>query len=253
MMDIVTALGLSNQILAPEQLMACGKPLSAAALASIKPTNITRAIFQTPNAAAVIEKFIRLEKYCASPLRLNITGDQKSQLNLEQSFSGQYRFDKDTKTLAAPVRAQMIGLFLSRSGYSGMDFAMDCSNDVLSFHIGWKYAPKGIEAPTIQSSNLQDHVRHLFTTDPARGWRIKQVTHQLGLTSRSLQRYLFASDCSFSHILKEVRISRAKALLKTPGYTLAEIGYCCGYADQAHFQREFRNIVQVTPRKYRLG
>jgi AraC-like DNA-binding protein len=33
--------------------------------------------------------------------------------------------------------------------------------------------------------------------------------------------------------------------------SIADIGYWCGYADQAHFQRDFRRAVNMTPGRYR--
>ena len=33
--------------------------------------------------------------------------------------------------------------------------------------------------------------------------------------------------------------------------SLAEIGYCCGYADQPHFQRDFRRALNMSPGEYR--
>ena len=75
----------------------------------------------------------------------------------------------------------------------------------------------------------------------------------LGLTGRSLQRYLLAEKSTFSKVLRTARTNVARRLLEGKTHSLAEIGFCCGYADQAHFQREFRKVVQVTPRKYRLG
>ena len=32
---------------------------------------------------------------------------------------------------------------------------------------------------------------------------------------------------------------------------LAEVGFLCGYADQAHFTREFRRRVGLPPERYR--
>lgn len=249
-MDIVEALGLSNEIVTSHT--DCGTPLSAATLAAIKPTHVTRSIAQAPSAAAVVEKFIRLEKYCGELLRLNITDTQKTRLLSDQSFSGEYNFGRRESDLPAAIRAQMIALLLSLSGHSNMEFTMNRKGDILSFDIHWKHCPDDSNVSMSRSADLRDHLHALISSDPARGWRIGQAASLIGLTTRSLQRYLLAAGCSFTEILRDVRISKARVLLKDHSYTLAEIGYCCGYADQAHFQRDFRNVLQITPRKYRL-
>jgi AraC-like DNA-binding protein len=47
--------------------------------------------------------------------------------------------------------------------------------------------------------------------------------------------------------LIERRIDRARALLRTPGLSLAEIALACGFADQSHFTAAFRKIAGATP------
>ncbi|MBP2301169.1 helix-turn-helix transcriptional regulator [Azospirillum picis] len=47
------------------------------------------------------------------------------------------------------------------------------------------------------------------------------------------------------------RVDHAKALMKDPGRTLADIALDCGFADQSHFTRTFSRIAGVTPRVWR--
>ncbi len=48
-----------------------------------------------------------------------------------------------------------------------------------------------------------------------------------------------------------VRFQRAAHLLQQPGHrSLVSIALSCGYYDQAHFNREFRELAACTPTVY---
>lgn len=47
------------------------------------------------------------------------------------------------------------------------------------------------------------------------------------------------------------RVERAKALLCSTTEPIAEIALACGFADQSHFSRRFRDLVGMTPGRWR--
>jgi AraC family transcriptional regulator len=47
------------------------------------------------------------------------------------------------------------------------------------------------------------------------------------------------------------RIDRAKELLRSPELDIAEISLQCGFANQSHFTRVFRQATEITPKAYR--
>ena len=51
--------------------------------------------------------------------------------------------------------------------------------------------------------------------------------------------------------LMSIRIEYAKQALKTSTYSLAYIALMCGFANQSHFGRNFKQRVGVTPSSYR--
>lgn len=83
--------------------------------------------------------------------------------------------------------------------------------------------------------------------------RLPDLARTLNIAPRSLQRTLAQVGLSYSGLLAECR-RRAAAwrLMETP-ISLAEIGFLCGYSDQAHFTRDFRNTVGLPPAQYRAA
>ncbi|OGJ86519.1 MAG: hypothetical protein A2268_15705 [Candidatus Raymondbacteria bacterium RifOxyA12_full_50_37] len=51
--------------------------------------------------------------------------------------------------------------------------------------------------------------------------------------------------------LREMRIEKARELLKTTRQTVSEIGYIVGFSDPVIFQRNFKNQTGLTPRQFR--
>ncbi|MFC4216917.1 helix-turn-helix transcriptional regulator [Pseudophaeobacter arcticus] len=106
--------------------------------------------------------------------------------------------------------------------------------------------------PNVEDACLSDRLAALFETDLGRSWKISDAARLLALSERSMQRHLGAEAHSHSSVLRRVRMKAATLYLVETDTSLAEIGYCCGYADQAHFQRDFLRTANVTPRQFRL-
>lgn len=53
--------------------------------------------------------------------------------------------------------------------------------------------------------------------------------------------------------LRRGRLNRAAALLAAGRLSLLEVGLACGYYDQAHFSRSFRQAFGLSPREYRMA
>jgi AraC-like DNA-binding protein len=47
------------------------------------------------------------------------------------------------------------------------------------------------------------------------------------------------------------RVERAKAMIRTTRESLAEVALACGFADQAHLNRRFRDVVGISPGRWR--
>ncbi|AZK97953.1 MULTISPECIES: helix-turn-helix transcriptional regulator [Streptomyces] len=92
--------------------------------------------------------------------------------------------------------------------------------------------------------------RRLLTADLARRWTLGDLSAELGVPVRSLQRRLSGAG-GFSGLLGAVRTEVAAGLLMHSDHTVGVIGFACGYADQPHFTRHFKLRTAMTPAVYR--
>lgn len=66
--------------------------------------------------------------------------------------------------------------------------------------------------------------------------------------SRSFSRYF---HCTLGEYVRSVRIERSLALMSSKNLSITEIAFMCGFADQSHFLRSFKQIMGVSPSTYR--
>lgn len=222
---------------------------SAAATAASGPsTAVISALTHVPQLPVIAEKFIRLERFCAVALRADIAPENIQETKVSGSYSGAM-----ADLFQGALKLGCLKAMVAEAGFSAPALQLDLLGERLDFELTVENLVDIPELDSSGSAQIADHLLSLIAADPARGWRIDQASAHLGLTGRSLQRYLLAENTTFSKILRKARTDVACRLLEERDTTLAEIGFCCGYADQAHFQREFRKEIGVTPRKYRLG
>ena len=66
--------------------------------------------------------------------------------------------------------------------------------------------------------------------------------------SRYFPRYF---NCGLGEYMRKLRVERSLALLRDKNASLTEISYDCGFSDQSHFNRCFKEITGTTPLAYR--
>lgn len=97
---------------------------------------------------------------------------------------------------------------------------------------------------------LRDLVE-LMAVDPSIV-RVDQLTARTGLSDRTLQRrFKDVVGVSPKWVLQRYRLHEAAARLRQPDPpTLADLAASLGYADQAHFARDFKATVGVPPGRF---
>ena len=79
------------------------------------------------------------------------------------------------------------------------------------------------------------------------------IASELNVGSRTLQRRLSDNGSSFQSVVDLARKDLAKRLLRETQYSLAEIAFLTGFAEQSGFTRAFKRWAGQTPRSYRLA
>jgi AraC-like DNA-binding protein len=124
--------------------------------------------------------------------------------------------------------------------------------DVSGWTLQWRPQPLATAAPrqVAQADGIEAAARCL-DADLSRPWTLAALAAELRIAPRSLQRQLALQGSGFGALLRELRLARAARLLAQSRTAPAEIGYLCGFADQAHFTREFKRHCALTPARYR--
>lgn len=80
---------------------------------------------------------------------------------------------------------------------------------------------------------------------------IAEVANHVNLAANSFSRYFSQrTRKSFIAFVNEVRLSHATKLLQENTLSISEICYTCGYNNLSNFNRQFKNVYQVSPLVY---
>lgn len=77
------------------------------------------------------------------------------------------------------------------------------------------------------------------------------LAKEVGLHPVTISKYFSRYfNCSAGEYLRRIKVERAVALIRSGRYSLTEVAYQCGFADQAHFTKTFQRITGMLPRQY---
>lgn len=237
-----------------------------------------RALASAPDAATLLARWCRLEKYVHSRHRVLCLQVGPQQATLQHVSLAPHTTPTAAEDLVVLgllcALLQALGLRQVRAQVQGVDVFPHADAQALHTlatqgHTGvwtlhWVVAAQPCVTTARPSAQPPHHLyqalawptlaQQCATTllgDLMHPHTLGSMADLLGLSTRSLQRHLHTHGLRFSQIAAEVRL-RAAAwwLLETP-LSLAEIGFVCGYADQAHFNRCYKRHTGLAPGAYR--
>ncbi len=229
-----------------------------------EPTLVALALARDP--ADLIARWQRLERFIHSRHRTRILAQDESRLVLQHVALAPHPPPRPAEDLlifgllaalieyvgAQDVRARIDGEVAWRRSHGAWTGGV-YPDDVSRWEFTWTSVRRN--APVSEASNIRcdwaTAARAALAADPGRGWTLRHLADALRVSSRSLQRRLQAEQTSFSRLLAEARLAAAAMLLGKSDRTAAEIGYACGFADQAHFTRDFKRHTALTPTAFR--
>lgn len=81
---------------------------------------------------------------------------------------------------------------------------------------------------------------------------LETLAAKIGLHPVSLSRYFpYYFSSTLGSYIKQIKIDKALSLIKITKLPLTAIAYQCGFADQAHFTRTFKEITGYLPKEFR--
>lgn len=98
------------------------------------------------------------------------------------------------------------------------------------------------------AENLSHYIQRMLELGPPPG--LNEVSAQLCMSSRTLQRHLGAEGVSYSNLLEAACRRRAVEALTTSDIAIGQLASELGYSDPAHFTRAFRRWEDCTPREF---
>jgi YesN/AraC family two-component response regulator len=83
---------------------------------------------------------------------------------------------------------------------------------------------------------------------------LKDTADHIYISSSYLSR-IFRSEMGvrFSEYLTKYRIDKSKLLLTDPELTVSDVASLVGYTDQSYFNKVFKRMNGVSPKKWRLS
>ncbi|MEQ9317323.1 MAG: AraC family transcriptional regulator ligand-binding domain-containing protein [Henriciella sp.] len=109
-------------------------------------------------------------------------------------------------------------------------------------------------ASKAREEGLDQQVRQVLSQQLSDGVpTLSGVAGALGMGARTLQRRLAEEGQSFQSVVDAARRELSHQLLRETDYSLAEIAFLTGFAEQSGFTRAFKRWSGQTPRSYRLA
>ncbi|HEX5683953.1 MAG TPA: helix-turn-helix transcriptional regulator [Ideonella sp.] len=124
-------------------------------------------------------------------------------------------------------------------------------DDACCWALSWHPVAQGAPTTPAGGQDTAALAHRLLAADCGRRWTLQALAREMGMSTRSLQRHLAAGGSGFSGLVSSVRLSRSAKLLVETLQQPAQIAYVCGFADQGHFNREFKRFSALTPGEYR--
>jgi len=223
------------------------------------------ALILARSPADLIGRWQRLERFVHSRHRTRIVAQDDTRLLLQHVALAPHPRPRRSEDLlvmglltALLRRIGTVDLKARPDGVTAWGFTDDgwrdiaYPSDVSTWDFTWsavRPGPRGTVAPP--ADDWAAAARGKLADDPGRNWTVALLARELNTSARSLQRHLTRDGTRFSQLLAETRLAAASRLLGTATASVAEVGYACGFADQAHFTRAFKRHTGITPSRYK--
>lgn len=151
---------------------------------------------------------------------------------------------RDPAPLASLVSQTIDSLDLGTAG--GLVRASGSAWNLLAQLIATGRRPKGV-----MQNPVEQAIDHLRATSPKRT-SVESLAAMVGLSTSQFTT-LFKEQVGVPPLRYQnnLRMARARELLDSTAMTVAEVAAECGYSDPLYFSRQFSQVHQISPTRYR--
>ena len=96
-------------------------------------------------------------------------------------------------------------------------------------------------------SSISKKVRCILDSDVSKRWMLCDIARTLCISESLLKKKLKNENISFSQLLLEVRMKKAKSLLKMNKHSVNKVSELCGYNSPSYFINVYRRHFGTTP------
>lgn len=229
-----------------------------------EPLSLALSLARDP--ADLLQRWQRLERFVHSRHRVRVTQPEPGLLRMHHVSLDPQQPPTPAEDLlvfgflvALCERLETPGVQARPAGMAGWSRsqrawrAQAWPSDVSAWELRWQATPArpATEAPHADPDGWIAHLQARLVADPGRSWTVGALARETASSPRTLQRRLASRGLSFTQLLSSARLSGAARLLTVGTMPTAEVGYVCGFADQAHFTRQFKQHTAMTPGLYR--
>lgn len=116
------------------------------------------------------------------------------------------------------------------------------------FEVMWGVESAAASTKPLWVKKIDEILRDNFDQTPS----LQNLSNELNLhfahLSRDFPKYF---HCNFSEYIRKIRVEKSITLLRNKKLSLTDVAVMCGFADQSHFIRCFKEFNGITPKKFR--
>lgn len=239
---------------------------------------LSYALMKAPTVTDLLRRWRHLEKYFHSRHHIEMSAESESSVRFRHVSSTDHQPQIYESLLISGVLSglllrygcQDVQLFIGKEDTARAAFHLgslvedfDPPADCAAFRISWSNILTKVRvADTIppqkgQHSRMPGQgpyskkITDLVWEDPLQRWQLPDIAKQVALSTRSLQRRLKEEGGSFSKCVLSARSLNAARHIADSDISLTAIGFLAGFADSAHFSREFKKNMGLTPSEFK--
>lgn len=121
----------------------------------------------------------------------------------------------------------------------------------ISIHAALLSYIKAFKPQDLSTAKWGIQLKEILNEEWNQNHSLSELSGILGVHPVTISKY-FAKNfgCTFGEYVRKLRIQKSLELIKCTNYSLTEIAYLCGFADQSHFLRVFKFYTGMNPKYF---